>query len=98
VSVKLISGTDREEAMVSVIDTGPGIAPEIQPRLFQRFQQAHQGTRGQPQGSGLGLALARQIIEHHGGKVGVKSEVGQGSEFYFLIPVGASSQDIDGSG
>ena len=72
---------------VEVGDTGPGIAPEDQERIFLEFQQAGSDA-GKPQGTGLGLALARKFVEMHGGKIWVESEVGKGSRFFFTIPIG----------
>ena len=67
-------------------DTGPGIAAEDQPRIFEAFQQGdHASTRPQ-QGTGLGLAIAKQIIEQHGGRIGVRSRPGQGATFWCTIP------------
>jgi signal transduction histidine kinase len=72
---------------VEVGDTGPGIAPEDHERIFQEFLQA-QTTRGagKPEGTGLGLTLARRFIELHGGRLWVESQVGVGSRFYFTLP------------
>jgi signal transduction histidine kinase len=70
---------------VEVGDTGPGIAPEDHERIFLEFQQAGRDA-GKPQGTGLGLALARKFVEMHGGKIWVESEVGKGSRFFFTIP------------
>ena len=73
-------------ARVALIDNGPGIAAEHLPRLFEKFGQV--GERAQRSGAGLGLAFCRLAVEAHYGKVGVSSEVGKGSEFWFEIPVG----------
>jgi signal transduction histidine kinase len=70
---------------VEVGDNGPGIAPEDQERIFQEFQQAG-SEAGKPQGTGLGLALAKKFIDMHGGRIWVDSEVGKGSRFYFTLP------------
>jgi signal transduction histidine kinase len=69
---------------VSVRDTGPGIAPEVMPTLFDRFTRAP-GAQHAP-GWGLGLMIVRNIVEAHGGRVGVHSELGKGSTFWFTIP------------
>ncbi len=66
-----------------VRDTGPGIPSENLPRVFEQFWTTRQGN---PVGAGLGLAIARGIVEAHGGRIGVESEVGSGSVFWFLIP------------
>ena len=72
---------------VEVGDTGPGIPVEDQERIFLEFQQAGSDA-GKPQGTGLGLALAKKFIEMHGGNIWVESEVGKGSRFFFTLPVG----------
>jgi signal transduction histidine kinase len=72
---------------VEVGDTGPGIPAEDQERIFLEFQQAA-SEAGKPQGTGLGLALARKFVEMHNGKLWVESEVGKGSRFFFTIPTG----------
>jgi signal transduction histidine kinase len=71
---------------VSVSDSGPGIAPEDQARIFEEFQQAAAG-REQHEGTGLGLALSRRLVELHGGQIWVDSEVGRGSTFAFTLPM-----------
>jgi signal transduction histidine kinase len=66
----------------SVKDTGPGVPPEIHARIFER---GFRGGGSEP-GLGLGLAIAKRIVEAHGGKVGIESEVGKGSTFWFALP------------
>ena len=73
------------EVRVSVTDTGPGIAPEDQDRIFEEFQQADAGKE-QIEGTGLGLALSKRLVELHGGRIWVDSERGQGSTFVFTLP------------
>lgn len=71
----------------SVKDTGIGIAPVDQPRLFERFFRAAGRETREQRGSGLGLAIAKSIIERHGGRVWVESQLGVGSTFYFEMPL-----------
>jgi GAF domain-containing protein/DNA-binding response OmpR family regulator len=75
------------EIIVSVIDTGLGIAPDDQPKVFEKFKQVGDTLTDKPQGTGLGLPICKEIIEHHGGRIWVESEVGQGSTFSFALPV-----------
>ncbi|MEA1984440.1 MAG: ATP-binding protein [Euryarchaeota archaeon] len=83
-----IEGTlDDDLAQISVIDTGIGIIKEDQEKLFQPFVQLDPSSSQEYQGTGLGLALVRQLVEMHGGTVRVESEVGEGSRFTFTIPV-----------
>jgi PAS domain S-box-containing protein len=70
---------------VAVSDTGMGIAPEECSRIFEKFYQVGVTPVGVREGTGLGLAICRQLVEMHGGKIGVESEVGKGSRFYFTL-------------
>jgi signal transduction histidine kinase len=76
-------------AEVSVADTGVGIAPEDQEAIFEEFRQVGTDYARKREGTGLGLALARRLVELHGGKLWVQSEPGQGSTFTFTLPVSA---------
>ena len=78
-------GTDSIE--IAVADTGPGIKQEHIPKLFQPFNQLESPFEKKYLGTGLGLALCKNIIELHRGRIWVKSEEGKGSRFIFTIPV-----------
>ena len=77
------------EVRVSVADTGPGIAPEDHDRIFEEFQQTEAGIE-QREGTGLGLALSKRLVELHGGRIWFDSEVGKGSTFVFTLPAMSS--------
>ena len=75
-----------EEAIcVSVRDSGKGIPPEAMPRMFEKFYRVPD-SEGMTQGTGLGLPIAKRIVEVHGGKMTVESEVDVGSVFKFTLP------------
>lgn len=72
---------------ISVTDSGIGIKQEDLAKLFQPFSQVHNGNGRKTGSSGLGLAISKKIVERHGGQIGVQSQVGNGSTFFFLLPV-----------
>jgi signal transduction histidine kinase/HAMP domain-containing protein len=74
-------------AEISVIDTGVGIAPEDHEAVFEEFRQVGTDYAKKHEGTGLGLTLCRRFVELHGGKIWVKSQVGQGATFTFTLPV-----------
>jgi signal transduction histidine kinase len=76
----------KDVVWVSVADTGIGIAPEDMPKLFQEFSQVDSSASRQAQGTGLGLALSRKLVELHGGTIGAESLPGRGSTFWFMLP------------
>ena len=78
-----------DEVVVTVRDTGRGIAPEDQERVFEPFRQSSDTLPEGPRGTGLGLPIARQIVEAHGGRMWLESEPGAGSAFSFTLPVAA---------
>ena len=73
---------------LSVTDTGVGIAPEDQARIFEEFRQVGSDYAHKGEGTGLGLTLAKKFVELHGGRIWVESEVGKGSRFIFTLPYG----------
>ena len=83
----VVAATAREDGVVtSVSDQGPGIAPEELPRLFERYYRARE-ARERQEGLGLGLYIAKELVEAHGGRIWVESQVGEGSTFSFSLPV-----------
>jgi signal transduction histidine kinase len=77
---------------VAVRDTGPGIAAADQQKIFEEFQQADSSATRRKGGTGLGLSISRRIVEMHGGRLSVVSELGRGSTFSFTLPVIAEAQ------
>jgi len=72
---------------VSVNDRGPGIPPQIQEKIFDKFRQSNFHPNGSMEGTGLGLSICREIVNHYGGKIWVRSEPGKGSTFSFTLPL-----------
>ena len=90
--------SDRPSSLViSVEDTGIGIRPEDMPKLFKEFSQIESGYSKTYEGTGLGLALTKRLVELHGGEIWVESKIGEGSTFTFVIPV-VSSKGVKGKG
>lgn len=87
--IKVSAWQDNNTLVVQVSDTGIGILPAEQERIFQPYYQIKQGG-GKLTGSGLGLAIAKSIVELHGGNIWLKSAVGQGSSFFFSLPLSSS--------
>ncbi|HVY36559.1 MAG TPA: ATP-binding protein [Polyangia bacterium] len=85
--VRLTVRSDARSLVVSVSDTGIGIARADLPRLFREFEQLAQPNGVRPEGTGLGLALTRRLVELHGGRVEVESELGRGSTFSVHLPL-----------
>lgn len=84
----------RTGTKIIVADTGPGLTPEEQARVFERFWRADASRSRDRGGSGLGLTIAKHVIEAQGGVIGVESESGQGARFWFILPA-ADSQTAD---
>jgi two-component system, sensor histidine kinase and response regulator len=72
----------------TVTDTGPGIPPEYRERIFEKFGQVEGRQEGKKYSTGLGLTFCKLAVEAHGGQIGVDSEIGHGSTFWFTLPVG----------
>lgn len=85
----LIKGYQIDDNFIQleIKDNGPGIHSEEQEKIFQKFYQIEEYFTGLIDGAGLGLSLVRQIVESHGGKIWVKSKLGEGSTFYVTLPV-----------
>ncbi|HVZ56993.1 MAG TPA: response regulator [Chitinophagaceae bacterium] len=81
----------QDEIVVSVTDSGIGIAPEDHAAVFEQFKQVGDTLTDKPKGTGLGLPICKEIVEHHGGRIWVDSALGKGSTFYFALPVSKGS-------
>ncbi len=78
---------DHNQITLSVIDTGLGISEADQPKVFEKFKQVGDTLTDKPKGTGLGLPICKEIIEHHQGRIWVESELGKGSIFSFTLPL-----------
>jgi len=85
--VGMTAHTAGSEVRIAVWDTGIGIAPDDQERIFEAFQQVGGGLTAKAEGTGLGLALTRKLVELHGGTLSVQSALEQGSTFTFTLPI-----------
>jgi DNA-binding response OmpR family regulator len=79
---------ERDDLVFTVADTGVGIAPEHLAHIFEEFRQVDGSTKRRHGGVGLGLSIGRRLVELHGGRIWVESQVGRGSTFYFSLPIG----------
>jgi len=87
VSAAVADKPGEQDLLITVQDTGPGIAPDDLPHVFDRFYRGDKARSRSAGGSGLGLAIARQLVEAHGGRIMVESEPGQGATFTIALPV-----------
>jgi PAS domain S-box-containing protein len=89
-TITVTAGPEHGSARFAVKDTGRGIPVDRLESIFERFRQVDSSDAREKGGSGLGLAIARDIVSHHGGQMGVESEVGVGSTFYFTLPLASA--------
>lgn len=87
IGAEMISENGNSAIKVAISDTGPGIAKEFHSMLFDEIKRVYQLDHVKEKGSGLGLAIVKEIIKYHNGRVGIESEVGKGSTFYFVLPI-----------
>lgn len=86
-AVRIVTGKAKGgELLVNVVDSGPGISAEDQELIFQKFRQGASPENPLVKGTGLGLAIAKALVEEHGGQIGVESQIGKGSAFWFTLP------------
>ena len=90
--IRIVIRSESEAVSCRVTDEGPGIPEADLDRIFDRFTQLDMGTTRVAGGAGLGLAIAKALVEAHGGKIGVESQVGQGSTFWFTLPIAVAAQ------
>jgi signal transduction histidine kinase len=88
--VDVSARVDDGQVEIAVADTGPGISAEDRETIFEEFEQTADGKK-EEEGTGLGLPLSRKLVELHGGRIWVESEVGRGSTFRFTLPVEAQT-------
>jgi len=93
-TVRMTIESDNEYATIRVIDEGPGIAPEEQQIIFDKFQQTRLKSQINMKGTGLGLAIVKNIVEAHGGRVGVSTDQTSGSAFWITIPAYHDEEDL----
>jgi signal transduction histidine kinase/CheY-like chemotaxis protein/ligand-binding sensor domain-containing protein len=94
-SIKCALRRDGEDLVVSVTDSGIGIAPADQPKVFERFKQVGDTLTDKPKGTGLGLPICKEIVEYHGGRIWVESEPGEGSTFSFTLPIAGKTGQLE---
>ena len=94
-SITCSASQEGMELLVSVMDSGIGIAPDDQPKVFEKFKQVGDTLTDKPKGTGLGLPICKEIVEYHGGRIWVESQPGHGSTFSFTLPIIEQSAPIE---
>ena len=94
-SVHVSARVEGEWAQIEVRDTGIGIAEDEQERVFEAFQRGGRDARTSTEGTGLGLTLSKRIVELHGGRMWMQSQLGIGSTFGFAIPLARADEQPD---
>ncbi len=97
VTVKRMNGTARGDLRFEVQDTGTGIRPEVQARLFEPYVESGKPVTRELGGTGLGLVISKRIVELMGGEIGFRSSWGHGSTFWFRVPLEAAVDPIAGA-
>src|SRR6202011_3713818 len=92
-SITVSAHSAGDQLTVRVVDTGPGISAEHVPNLFERFYRVDSSRARATGGAGIGLAVVKQLVEAHGGMVGVRSVVGAGTTFSFTLPLAPPGAD-----
>ncbi|MGV0960956.1 MAG: phosphate regulon sensor histidine kinase PhoR [Limnohabitans sp.] len=94
-TIQVAWSRDAGQVILSVRDTGPGIAPEHLPRLSERFYRVDRSRSRETGGTGLGLAITKHVAQRHGGELRIESQVGQGSTFMLVLPVSRLALQAD---
>ncbi len=94
-TITCAAGLHDGEMVVNVTDSGIGIAPDDQPKVFEKFKQVGDTLTDKPKGTGLGLPICKEIVEFHGGRIWVESAPGHGSTFSFTLPVTIQPAQLD---
>jgi two-component system phosphate regulon sensor histidine kinase PhoR len=92
--IMVSASADGNEVKITVSDTGIGIPQVDQPRIFERFYRVDVARSREVGGTGLGLSIAKHLVEVHGGRIWVESEIGQGSQFHFTVPIFDSERPV----
>jgi signal transduction histidine kinase len=92
-SIRVGCGLADDAAWATISDTGIGMAPEVQERIFEKFYRAREARTVESQGLGLGLALVQELVQAHGGRVEVQSAPGEGSTFRVVLPQGTNAPE-----